>query len=442
MELDAGDVGTDSTALTLPGDEDDTVGIPYSVLSHIHSQMVIIVPCKNEPPETIRGVLKGIPQHCFILLVSNSARDFPGDDRFAKEVAMLRNFCRFGRKALAIHQKDPDAAAALEAAGMPELLGPDGLVRNGKGEGMILGLAVVAALCPEKKYAGFVDADSKLPGSPHEYCRIYAAGFSMHPDPEENVMVRIHWASKPKARGSQIDFSVTEGRSSAIVNKWLNRCLDVFWEDIDTDGGPDDGDSVVVTTANAGEHALTMSMALKLRMAGGYAIEPFHYVDLLQRQLRWLASPGTSSAASSSLGSASGSGSDTESVLGYPATLEAMGAKVLQIRSANPHIHNETDDSHVRAMWRVGLSTIYHHLLSLDDPEREEDITALRERMLAFVADDERKALGRKADDVQLVLREEDLLPKPKVYPALEVLDFKIFTDGLGKAESLHLVGH
>ena len=228
-------VGLDAVEHTTWG---DTTGVPYSALTDIHRQMVIIIPCKDEPLETIEGVLCGIPAACLILLVSNSNRD--ESDGFRAEVDMLNRFCRYShRRAMAIHQKDPVASTALGNAGMPELVGNDGTVRNGKGEGMILALAVVAALLPEMRYVGFVDADCKIPGSPHEYCRAYAAGFasSLHSN-GDHIMVRLRWAAKPKVRNGRVDFTIREGRSSHVVNAWMNRVLSLLWERTETNGLP------------------------------------------------------------------------------------------------------------------------------------------------------------------------------------------------------------
>jgi mannosyl-3-phosphoglycerate synthase len=415
VELDAGEA---ATRLVYEG---DTIGVPYSTLNYILSKMAIIVPCKGEPPETIRGVLKGIPRPCTIILVSNSLRTV-AEDRYIKEVNMLHDFCRHGgRKAFAIHQKDPIAAAALHDSGMPELLGSDRTVRNGKGEGMILGLALIAALCRDIQYVGFVDADSKIPGSPHEYCRIYASGFAVSGDPspseDEHVMVRVHWSSKPKVRGGRIDFSVAEGRSSRVVNHWLNRFLELVW----------DGCPVSVTTANAGEHAMTMSLALKLRMAGGYAIEPFHYVDLLERQLRFIATPTTSPAASIADGdltySDSSSIMSSSSGSSRSSSLDGIPVRVMQIRSANPHIHSETEDDHITAMWGTGLSTIYHHLL-MDASEDDDKMWELKTQMEEFVADN----------------AGHDNLQAPRVYPPLEMLDMVLLAALLSQSESLEQI--
>ena len=423
----------------------ETVGVPHSALAEIHRQMVIIVPCKDEPPETIEGVLCGIPAACLILLVSNSDRDAECDG-FQAEVDMLDRFCRYShRRAMAVHQKDPAASAAIRNAGMPELIGNDGTVRNGKGEGMILGLAVVAALLPEMRYVGFVDADCKIPGSPHEYCRAYAAGFASSPhSDDDHIMVRLRWAAKPKVRNGRVDFTVTEGRSSRVVNAWMNRVLGLLWERTETNGLPATIDCErIISTANAGEHALTMSLALKMRMAGGYAIEPFHFVDLIERQLRSPSlTPSTSVSSNQSV--------LTESSIN---TLDMTPIRILQIRTINPHMHTETDDDHIHNMWKAGLGTMYHHLLPLCavDDHLSESVSDLRREMLDFVKEQDRLVEGRKpqvlgasaAQPIQGPFSHE-IVPRPRVYPPLETLDLAMLQQVLNRSgwcESLRRIG-
>jgi len=74
------------------------------------------------------------------------------------------------------------------------------------------------------------------------------------------------------------------GRQAHHINAWMNRVLSLLWERTETNEPPAVVNwESIISTANAGEHALTMSLALKMRMAGGYTIEPFHFVDLVER---------------------------------------------------------------------------------------------------------------------------------------------------------------
>src|SRR3954464_13428574 len=105
--------------------------VPPEELRAVESQMVIVVPCMNETRSVIDGVLSGIPHDCLIVLVSNSDRH--PVDRYEIEAQTVEQFCRLaGRSAMTVHQRDPGVAGAFKAAGMPELLDDDGLVRAGK----------------------------------------------------------------------------------------------------------------------------------------------------------------------------------------------------------------------------------------------------------------------------------------------------------------------
>ncbi|KAK0752732.1 mannosyl-3-phosphoglycerate synthase [Schizothecium vesticola] len=392
-----------------------------SALYAIHAFMVLIIPCKNEDPSTLLGVLQGIPHPCTILLVSAS-RD---PAQYDAEAALLRDFCRpGGRRGLAIHQRDPVASAALAAAGMaPSLFDYAGAVRTGKGEGMILGTAVALALFPELRYVGFLDADAKMPGAPHEYCRVYATGFALHhatsrphKNDDDDVMVRIRWGSKPKPRkdgSGGLDFGVAEGRSSRIVNEWMNRFVRA--------AGGGGGEDKIITTGNAGEHAMTMSLARKLQLAGGYAIEPFHFVDLFMRQMRATAAASASACPSPASLGVPGYDSDVVDTL----HLSLSPIQVVQIKTINAHIHRETDDAHVRNMWKMGLGTLYHHLLPqyIQSPYVRQDVA---ERMLRLRADMEAFVEENNREFSETTPKGQPLLPEPRVYPALETLDMEV----------------
>ncbi|KAL1840012.1 hypothetical protein VTJ49DRAFT_929 [Mycothermus thermophilus] len=337
---------------------DSTVNLPRSRLDAVLSETVIVVPCKDEEMSVIRGVLAAIPPPCLIIIVSNCDRPTTtttkdaingtlNDDPYAQLVALARRFGTWGRQVMVAHQKDREAAAAFRAAGIPELLDDTDLIRNGKGEGMLLGIALAAAFAPERRYIGFVDADNFYAGSVSEYCRAFAAGFAMAGSDGtergggEDTMVRLRWASKPKVCNGRLEF-VSEGRCSRIVNSWLNMLFSLPG----LCGGGDKNHNPLITTGNAGEHAMTLSLAMQLRMAAGYAIEPFHFIDILTR---------------------GGLAPDTNTFDQYAHPSEAAPpltkpVRILQIRTLSPHFHRASDDAHVRRMWAVGLGSVYHGL--------------------------------------------------------------------------------
>ena len=475
--------GPDPNDYDSDGDDDDDldpdldlspqphVAVPRKALDYVMSHMVIIVPCKNEPTEIIEKVLSFIPPACMVILVSNSTRLAPGQsrasahgcpysnaadghangrvfaesqikDKYLEERNMLRRFCREGRRpAVAIHQRDPGAAEAFNVAGMPEVLvgrENDLRFRDGKGEGMLLGVALAAALCPERKYVGFIDADNRVPGAVEEYCRAYAAGFAMYPS-EEHVMVRIHWDSKPKGgENGEIEF-VSEGRSSKVVNAWLNKllarlaqspsssessCGSHLSQQSDIDG--------FLVTGNAGEHAMTMRLAMQLRVASGYAIEPFHYLDLLER----LGGPQSGDNDSDS--------DDPARIFPFRHHRKLSSARILQIRTSNPHIHRSSDDSHIRRMRTAALGAIYHHLPLLpllasgsrtsnysvqkhySGKTRRTPASAFAQEILKYVAENEVEEDSLDAGAMEGQKTSAPELPRPHIYPSMARLNMGI----------------
>ncbi|KAK4098917.1 glycosyltransferase family 55 protein [Parathielavia hyrcaniae] len=392
-------------------------------LDKILSDMVMVVPCKDEALGIIRGVIAAIPAPCVVLLVSNCRRgrgEGDVEDQYTQLVDLARTFGTYGRQVLTIHQKDPAAAAALHDAGMSALLvdplpttttatGDDTkqpmVIRNGKGEGMVLGIAVAAAFCPGKRYIGFVDADNFNPCSVTEYCRAFAAGFAMSraaPEQEDTV-VRLKWSSKPKIRNGRFDY-VSEGRCSQVVNAWLNRLFVLFSGEQDNkrDSTTTGTTKPLITTGNAGEHAMTMALAKKLRLAAGYAIEPFHFVDLLVRGDMISQGP-----------------RDDDGVDCTPSLLPLDRPVVVrQIRTLSPHYHRDSDDEHIRSMWAAGLGCIYHGVARSQQDGSDSGARLCRD-MLAYAVrhDGVDKATGK--------------LPCPRVYPPVQTMSVARFRDGL-----------
>ncbi|QXD33103.1 mannosyl-3-phosphoglycerate synthase [Candidatus Pelagisphaera phototrophica] len=303
--------------------------IPSEVLYDRMREMAIVVPVKNERLKLIEGVLVGIPSPCQVIVVSNSPRG--PVDRFNLEKEALENYGKFtGKKIMVVHQKDPGIAKAFVDAGYSELIDEQGLVRSGKAEGMIVGTLMAKWL--GKKYLGFVDSDNYFPGAVMEYVYEYAAGFAMNGS--TNTFVRISWHSKPKIMESSLFFAKW-GRSSVNSNMMLNRLLTHF-SGFETE---------IVKTGNAGEHALSVDLALKLEYAAGYAVETHHFIYLLEK---------------------------------YGGIIEPDDPKALQekiticqIESRNPHMHESKGDDHVEDMIDASLSVIYHSPLCPELLKRE-----------------------------------------------------------------------
>jgi len=293
------------------------IKINEETIKHFEDRMAIVIPVKDEKLKLIEGVVSGVPHDCLVIVVSNSQREKV--DRFRMEGDALNQLCRFTvREALIAHQKDPAIGEAMGEAGYDDLLGTDGLVRDGKSEAMLIGLLMAKAA--GKEYVGFIDADNYFPGAVLEYVRNYAAGFSLTQSPYS--MVRILWQYKPKISGGL--FFKKWGRVSEVTNKHLNDL-------ISTKTG---FETEVVKTGNAGEHAMSMKLAEILPYASGYAVEPQELVSIFE---------------------------DFGGILPTK-NLKAMeqGIDIFQIETRNPHLHEEKGDEHLQGMLLAAMSTIYH----------------------------------------------------------------------------------
>lgn len=429
--------------------------VPFSrgSLHSIESRLAIVIPCKNEETSILIGVLLGIPHDCLIIIVSNSI-----PSNFEAECRLLAKFCDdTQRPGVAVHQQDEGLARAFRSAGMTDLVEknlPKGRqktawrVRNGKGEGMIIGTAI--AKLAGKQFVGFIDADNLVTGAVNEYCKVYAAGlhYALHccntseteTSSLPHTMVRIKWNSKPKVKDNQLVFEKS-GRSSRVVNEWMNRLLDT----IVGNAGPGD----IIQTANAGEHAMGIDLAMKLRFATGYAVEPYQLVDALERfgthnsNHRHFADNITdhshiyrstcdssdfeSDSNTSVLSSSSSSSSSVSSYFSpsstYPHTLNPQKIRILQVETCSPHFHDTSKgDGHIQKMQAEGLSTIYHSLLT---PAK------LKEELRAYLKENLPDVVG--ADGVPM---------KACVYPPMDTMDFEVFGEAVkASAGTLKIFG-
>jgi mannosyl-3-phosphoglycerate synthase len=291
--------------------------IEEEAVRQLEQKMVIVIPTKDERLKLLEGVISGIPHECLILVVSNSQRKRV--DRFRMEVDTLKQYCHFTlREAYIIHQKDERLARALKEADYTNILDKNGLVKDGKAEGMLA--AILLATMMGKEHIGFIDADNFAPGAVWEYVKCYAAGFIMARSPYS--MIRILWRYKPKiAHGIQFR---RWGRVSEITNRCMNSLISEK-TGFETD---------IIKTGNAGEHAMTLKLAELLTYASRFAVEPQELVSIFE-----------------SFGG----------VLPMSDKKAAEhGVEVFQIETRNPHIHEEKGEEHLKSMLLPGLATIYH----------------------------------------------------------------------------------
>lgn len=323
----------------------------YPQISSILSKMAIVIPVKNEKLSLLEGVLSGIPNECLIIIVSNSERTSNGTDRFSMEVEMVKQYsCFADKKIMIIHQKDVGLGNVFKKLGYTCILDSKGrCVRNGKAEGMIIG--ILLAKTQAKEYVGFIDSDNYFPGAVNEYVKIFAAGFAMANTPYSNI--RILWRSKPKIVNNQIRFP-RFGRISESSNKYLNALVSHI-TGADTD---------IIMTANAGEHALSMRLAESLNYASGYSVEPYEFINMLEKFGEVLPSS-ISQKSSQTPSSYSPSSSSTISLEPQEQEQEQesnmaiqKGVEIFQIESRNPHFHEEKGADHIADMMEDSLLAI------------------------------------------------------------------------------------
>jgi mannosyl-3-phosphoglycerate synthase len=310
-ELDSGfiDANSASEALRRIGNEQ---------IFQIERKMAIVIPIKGERLKLLEGVLSGIPHDCLTIIVSNSPRQ--PVDRYKLEKDSLEQFNRFvGKSSLILHQKDPGLSDALREIGYMSIFDSDGMVRNGKAEGMMVGMLL--AKMAGKEYVGFIDADNYVPGAVNEYVKIFASGIAMSNTPY--TMVRVSWIYKPKVSESGLYFSKW-GRVSEITNQYLNSMVS-YYTGFETE---------VMRTGNSGEHCISMKLAELLTYSSGFSVEPYEIVNVLEEF---------------------GGIIPTENQ-------EAMdkGIEIMQVETRNPHFHEEKGDVHLKEMFNGSLGCIYH----------------------------------------------------------------------------------
>jgi mannosyl-3-phosphoglycerate synthase len=347
------------------GQENSTiVRLSYESINEVEKDMVIVVPVMKERIKLIEGVLSGIPNDCLVVIVSNSPRE--PIDRFYIEKDAIEHAARFmGKEVIVVHQKDPVLAKACEASGYKYILDEEGKVKNGKAEGMIL--STIIGYLTGRKYIGFIDSDNFFPGAVLEYVKEYCAGFLL--TKSKYSMVRISWHSKPKIVESNLFFA-KRGRASEHTNRILNLLLSHY-----TGYGTE-----IIKTGNAGEHAMSMSLASKLDFSSGYSIEPYHYINMLER-----------------FGGIIG---NTEK------EILKNRIEIFQIESRNPHLHEVKGDEHVKDMSRAAMEVIYRSPIS-PEPLRNEILEDLYNR--------------------KLLKRNEKLPESLSYYPAIVNADLKKF---------------
>src|SRR5918994_4201934 len=306
-------------------------------ISEIEKKMAIVIPIKGERLKLLEGVLSGIPHDCLTIIVSNSPRQ--PVDRYKLEKEALEQFNQFAEKnALIVHQKDPGLSEALREVGYTSIFGPDDMVRNGKAEGMMIGMLLTKMA--GKEHVGFIDADNYVPGAVNEYVKIFASGIAMSQSPY--TMARISWIYKPKISETGLYFSKW-GRVSEMTNQHLNSLVS-YYTGFETE---------VMRTGNSGEHCMSLKLAELLTYSSGYAIESYEIVNVLEEF-----------------------GGIIPTVNQEPMD---KGVEIMQVETRNPHFHEDKGDDHLKEMVVGSLGSIYHSKIC-PPKVRERILEALRSK--------------------------------------------------------------
>lgn len=308
------------------GARDAVFGLDKEAMLDQAARTAIVVPVKDEDLNLLEGVISAIPTPSPLVLVSASSVE--PIDMYSHEVEMAVSHGKISRRrVIVVHQHDPAWGEALAGTPLEGMLGERG-VRGGKGEGMILGVLVAAWL--GARNVGFIDSDNYIPGSVNEYAKAFYTALAMAGG--RHSMVRIVWYYKGKMPPSEMLLRKW-GRVSLHTNAALNKAISLHRK-VETG---------VVKTANSGEHAMTMSLALSMPWAGGYAVETYELVHMLEScYLRLDIMP-----------------------KGCRALPE--GIKVLQVETRNPHIHAEKGESHISGMAAESLGTIYYSGMATEE---------------------------------------------------------------------------
>ena len=364
LELDSG-----SRVPTVLKENIEAQKIERETIEAVQQKLAIVLPVKNEDPKIFEGVLSGIPHDCLMIVVSNS--QLGEIDNFRKEQEVLSRFCyATTRNGLIVHQKDSHLGEALASCGYSSILDDSGLVRNGKSEGMIIG--ILLALLQGKEYVGFIDTDNYIPGAVYEYAQHYAVGFSLSDSPYS--MVRILWRYKPKISGEL--YFKKWGRVSEITNKYVNNFLSTKSK----------FETHIIRTANAGEHAMSLQLATKLTYATGYGVETQELMSIFEQFSGLLPIADK--------------------------TASEKGIDIIQTETINPHIHEERGEDHlIQDMLLPSLSVIYHN------PLCEETTRELIKKQLVELD----------------CISSDDEIPKLRMMPPLESVDIKKFADILSE---------
>ncbi len=346
-------------------------------LNYFLSHTAFVISHKSESVETLLSVLWFLPVNSPIIIVTNC----PEEERQTLE-SDLKERLKEHQHTYLVHQKDALIASIFKDSGVSQILGEDGRVVNGKGEGMYIG-TMCAAQLGYAEWVVYYDADNFVPSALLEYTlamsKLFMAARVGHARTENAVIlnerhthdaivpdlhnIRICWSSKPALGNANSDVKLL-GRCTRVVSPLFTSLLDGWFGIRD----------YPVISSNAGEQGMTMRTATTIRFSSGYSVETFQFLDLLYHASRWDVAP--------------------------------KCVTVQQYQSKSPHFHDKKEDTHIKKMIADSLGAF--------------------QLFKKFLPRNVKKHLREVYDELDLEMR------LPEVYPALGELrleQYGAFTD-------------
>ncbi len=332
-----------------------------SDLQNLHfflSRTVFVISHKNEKVKTLREVLWYLPLNSPIIIVTNCQESEKED--LTNE---LRLELTHHQKIYLVHQKEETIARLFEMYGVCHIIGKDGKVIDGKGEGMYIGTYCAYQL-GYPRWIIFYDADNFVPSALLEYTLAMSKLFMSTPYSmlasqrgiTDNVMlseakhpdidfhnVRICWSSKPELKNARLDTRIL-GRCTRVVSPLFNELLE-GWFGID---------GCQISSSNAGEQGMTVKTALSLRFSSGFSVETLQLIDLLFQAYKRGGSTGG-------------------------------GILLQQYLSKSPHFHEKKGDKHIKKMIEESLGSFFHFEEWLPDNVKRQLHLVYDELRLDFV---------------------------------------------------------
>ncbi len=311
-----------------------------SELENLHyflSHTVFVISHKNEKVKTLCEVLWYLPLNSPIIIVTNCQESEREDLTNELKLELAHH-----QRIYLVHQKEEAIARMFEAYGVYHILGNDGKIIDGKGEGMYIG-ALCAYQLGYPHWIIFYDSDNFVPSALLEYTLAMSRLFMSTPFPvlaperetTSTVMlsaakhldadlhnVRICWSSKPELNNGHLDTRVM-GRCTRVVSPLFNELLEGWFG----------MRGYAISSSNAGEQGMTVNTAISLRFSSGFSVETFQLLDLLSHA--------------------------------HKRNGSAEGIILQQYLSKSPHFHEKKGDEHIKKMIEQSLGSFFQFEESL-----------------------------------------------------------------------------